>query len=91
MDIRYACPGEALVDRLKKLEYIDDSFPLDLLEHVQDLVAQMAAQFGDRVFADLPKLLKSGRTCSPSRPRRRSTCGCRGSTMCTSRPSRGAS
>jgi Alw26I/Eco31I/Esp3I family type II restriction endonuclease len=60
MDIRYAYPSSTLLSRIKKLDYIDESFPLDPLEHVTDLVSRLVDRFGDDAFNDLPKLFKTG-------------------------------
>lgn len=65
MDIRYAYPSYHLLRRIKKLNYIDESFPLDPLEHVTDLVARLVDRFGDQVFNDLPKLFKTSSIRSP--------------------------
>jgi len=59
LDIRYVYPSGVLLRRLRGLSYIDESFALDPLEHIRDLISRMVEQFGDRVFADLPNLLKS--------------------------------
>lgn len=58
LDIRYVYPSEILLRRVRALPYFDESFPLDPLEHVRDLISRMVEQFGDRVFSDLPALLK---------------------------------
>lgn len=65
MDIRYAYPSHHLLRRLRKLEYVDESFPLDPLEHISDLITRLVDKFGDRVFNDLPKLLKTGSARPP--------------------------
>lgn len=56
MDIRYVYPSGHLAARIGRLSYYDESFPLDPNEKVTDLVARLVEQFGQRVFADLPKL-----------------------------------
>lgn len=66
MDIRYAYPSRLLIKRLEKLPYVDESFPLDPLEHVTELVSRMVEQFGGEVFDDLPALLKTGSISVPS-------------------------
>lgn len=70
MDIRYAYPARLLLTRLSKLEYIDNSFPLDPLEHIMDLVPRLVEQFGERVFEDLPALLKASSVDGPRLPAR---------------------
>jgi len=57
MDIRYTYPSAVLLKRLFRLPYIDESFPLDSLEHILELVTRLVEQFGDRVFESLPALL----------------------------------
>jgi hypothetical protein len=68
MDIRYTYPTQTLSGRIQKLDYADESFPLDPLEHILDLVPRMAERFGDRIFADLPGLLKANGVEFPSLP-----------------------
>lgn len=60
MDIRYAYPSSRLLGRIKTLDYVDESFPLDPLEHVTDLVSRLVDRFGNDVFSDLPKLFNTG-------------------------------
>lgn len=57
MDIRYAYPSVTLLKRIGQLDFIDDSFPVDALEHITSLVTRMVEQFGDQAFAALPGLL----------------------------------
>lgn len=59
LDIRFVYPQKTFLDRIRKLPYIDDTFPLDGLEHVRDLVTRLVEQFGDPVFDDLPSLFKN--------------------------------
>lgn len=65
MSIQYAYPSGHLLNRLRKLPYVDDSFILDPLEHVTHLVSRMVEQFGDRVFDDLPHLFSTGPIVAP--------------------------
>lgn len=65
MDIRYAYPSSTLLRRVKGLDYIDESFPLDPLEHVTDLVSRLVDRFGDVVFKDLPKLFQTSSIKAP--------------------------
>ena len=59
LEIRYAYPSATLLRRIKRLKYVDESFPIDRLEHVTDLVSRLVDRFGTQVFNDLPKLLKT--------------------------------
>jgi Alw26I/Eco31I/Esp3I family type II restriction endonuclease len=59
MDIRYAYPNSNLIKRIQNLPYVDESFPLDELEHILELVPRMVEQLGNQVLNDLHKLLKS--------------------------------
>lgn len=68
MDIRYAYPNHHLFKRISSLSYFDPSFELSKTEHISDLVPRMVATFGDRVFADLPKLLKAKGAPAPNLP-----------------------
>jgi Alw26I/Eco31I/Esp3I family type II restriction endonuclease len=66
MNIRYAYPAYLLLKRIRQLDYIDESFPLDPLEHIRDLITRLVEQIGERVFDDLPTLLKAGSVTIPS-------------------------
>jgi Alw26I/Eco31I/Esp3I family type II restriction endonuclease len=68
MDIRYAYPAHHVITRIQKLEYVDDSFPLDRFEHISDLLTRMVERFGNRVFDDLPALLKANGVEFPRLP-----------------------
>lgn len=57
LEIAYAYPNEHLFGRLRKLPYIDDTFELSEVEHVCDLLARLDERFGEKIYADLPKLL----------------------------------
>lgn len=57
LDIAYAYPNRHLIGRLQRLPYVDESFPIDPLEHISSLVTRMVEQFGDSVFEELPALL----------------------------------
>lgn len=59
MDLRYVYPNVTLLKRISNLTYIDDSFPLSHLEHIESLVVRLVSQFGLVVFTDLPVLLKT--------------------------------
>lgn len=58
MDIRYAYPSDILLKRIGSLKYFDESFILDPLEHITNLIPRLLKQFGNQIFRDLPKLLK---------------------------------
>lgn len=58
MELRYAYPSSILLNRVKKLPYYVKSFKLDELEHIHELVKRLVAQFGERVYDDLPLLLQ---------------------------------
>ncbi len=68
LDIRYAYPRQPFIERLKQLDSVDDSFPIDPNEHICDLITRMVEQFGNRVFTDLPKLLNTGANRAPALP-----------------------
>lgn len=57
LEIAYAYPNEHLFRRIRKLPYIDETFPLSEVEHICDLLARLEEQFGSRIYNDLPKLL----------------------------------
>ena len=68
MDIRYAYPSATLIRRIEALSFIDDSFPVDPLEHITSLVIRLVEQFGDHVFACLPALLNTSSIKAPALP-----------------------
>jgi Alw26I/Eco31I/Esp3I family type II restriction endonuclease len=59
MDLRYAYPSSRLIKRIKRLDFIDDSFPVDPLEHITGLLGRLVEQFGDQALASLPVLLST--------------------------------
>ncbi|WP_438433659.1 Alw26I/Eco31I/Esp3I family type II restriction endonuclease [Gorillibacterium sp. sgz500922] len=59
MDIRYVYPNSKLLKRISKLEYFTSDFEVNELEHIDRLVIRLIKQFGARVFADLPNILKT--------------------------------
>lgn len=68
MDIRYAYPSSTLIHRIERLDFIDESFPVDPLEHITSLVTRLVERFGDRVFASLPALLGTSSVKVPDLP-----------------------
>lgn len=70
MDIRYAYPSATLLQRIERLEFVDESFPLDRLEHITSLVTRLVEQFGDQAFAALPRLLGTSSIKVPTLPQR---------------------
>lgn len=68
LNIRYVYPSRHLLARVRRLPYIDESFPLDPLEHVADLITRLVEQFGDFVFKDLPNLLRAKGIKVPNLP-----------------------
>lgn len=59
LDLRYAYPSHYLMRRIHKLEYVGEGFEVSRLEHITDLVARLVETFGERVFKDLPQILKA--------------------------------
>lgn len=59
MEIRYAYPREALLNRIRRLEYLEEDFRLDRLEHIADLVRRLHSCYGKRIMDDLPTLLRA--------------------------------
>lgn len=56
MEIAYAYPNEHFFQRLRKLQYIDDTFDLSEVEHISELLDRLHQKFGDKIFEDLPGL-----------------------------------
>lgn len=65
MELRYVYPSNAFLQRLKKIGYVDENFPIEKFEKITDLVIRLTKVFGDSVFADLPKLLKTSEISVP--------------------------
>lgn len=68
MDIRYAYPSATLVRRIERLDFVDESFPIDRLERITSLVTRMVEQFGDRALEALPALLNTAEIRVPDLP-----------------------
>ena len=66
MELKFAYPNEFLIQRLRKKGYVDETVPLEPYETLTDLVVRLVAMFGDGVFSDLPKLLKTGAILPPN-------------------------
>jgi len=65
MELRYVYPSNKLLKRLKKIGYVDENFPIEKFERITDLVTRLTEVFGDSVFADLPKLLRTSKISVP--------------------------
>lgn len=65
MDLRYVYPSKSLIQRIQKLSYVDDTFPINLFEDILILITRLVERFGDVVFLDLPIILKA-KAISPS-------------------------
>ena len=59
MEIRYAYPREAFLNRIRKLEYVTADFKFERLEHVAELIRHLHARYGKRILDDLPALLRA--------------------------------
>lgn len=59
MELRYAYPREALLNRIRKLEYMKEDFTFDRLEHVAELIRRLHSRYGKRILDDLPALLRA--------------------------------
>jgi Alw26I/Eco31I/Esp3I family type II restriction endonuclease len=68
MDIRYAYPNAILLKRIECLDFIDESFPVDPLEHITSFVTRLVEQFGDQAFVALPALLTTSSVKVPALP-----------------------
>ena len=68
MAIQYAYPSRILLKRIMGLSYYDESFALDSLEHIVSLITRLIEHFGERIYQDLPKLLKVSGFAIPALP-----------------------
>jgi Alw26I/Eco31I/Esp3I family type II restriction endonuclease len=66
LDLRYSYPSVILQNRIRKLPFYDDTFVLDPLEHITDLVVRLAERYGNPAVASLPFILKAKGVVIPS-------------------------
>jgi Alw26I/Eco31I/Esp3I family type II restriction endonuclease len=59
MDLRYCYPSSILLNRLKKLDYINEDFFFDKSEKITDLFSRLYDLFGDQVLTSFPDLLRT--------------------------------
>jgi Alw26I/Eco31I/Esp3I family type II restriction endonuclease len=59
MELRSVYPSENLIKRILGLSYVCDTFSIDSFENIESLITRLASRFGDRVFSDIPTLLKT--------------------------------
>lgn len=59
MDLRYAYPSKILIQRLTKLDYIDNDFEFSPIEHIHDLLIRLFDMYGSKIFEDLPYILRA--------------------------------
>jgi Alw26I/Eco31I/Esp3I family type II restriction endonuclease len=59
MEIRYAYPRDLLLNRIRKLSYVEADFKLDRLEHIVALVGRLHGQYGRKILDDLPIVLRA--------------------------------
>jgi len=57
--IAYCYPNSHLINKIRKLPYINDSFELYNTEHICDLISRMQSLYGNTIFKDLPNLLST--------------------------------
>lgn len=66
MELRYVYPSNTFLERLKKVGYVDESFPLEPFERIGDLVTRLVEVLGDSIFSNLPGLLRTSQISPPS-------------------------
>jgi len=66
MELRYIYPSNTLLQRLKKIGYVDENFPIEPFERITDLVTRLVEIFGDSVLLNLPDLLQTSEISPPS-------------------------
>jgi Alw26I/Eco31I/Esp3I family type II restriction endonuclease len=65
MELRYIYPSSTFLKRLKKIDYINESFILEPFEGITDLVTRLVAIFGDPFFSDISSLLRTSDISPP--------------------------
>ncbi|WP_350343256.1 Alw26I/Eco31I/Esp3I family type II restriction endonuclease [Proteinivorax tanatarense] len=58
MDIRYSYLSSNFIKRVRKLDYVDDTFEISDLTHVLDFIVSFYDTYGAQIFDDLPVLFK---------------------------------
>jgi Alw26I/Eco31I/Esp3I family type II restriction endonuclease len=66
MELRYVYPSNILLERLKKVGYVDESFPIEAFERIADLVTRLVEVLGDSVFSNFPDILRTSEISPPS-------------------------
>ncbi|HDS5071776.1 TPA: Alw26I/Eco31I/Esp3I family type II restriction endonuclease, partial [Escherichia coli] len=59
MELSYSYPNEHFFSRVRKLNYIDETFELSQNEHIVDLLTRLDDRFGERIYLDLPHLFST--------------------------------
>lgn len=59
LEIRYAYPRDLLLNRIRRLSYVESDFKLDRLEHILALVGRLHGQYGRKILDDLPVVLRA--------------------------------
>ncbi|MBE0540836.1 MAG: Alw26I/Eco31I/Esp3I family type II restriction endonuclease [Verrucomicrobia bacterium] len=66
LEIRYAYPRDLLLNRIRKLSYVESDFTLDRLEHIAALIGRLHGQYGRKILEDLPVVLRASGVNPPS-------------------------
>jgi Alw26I/Eco31I/Esp3I family type II restriction endonuclease len=66
IELRYVYPSNILLQRLTKVGYVDESFPIEPFERIADLVTRLVEVLGDSVFSNLPDILRTSEILPPS-------------------------
>jgi len=65
MDLRYSYANKNLIRRIQNLSYFDKSFTIEYPEHILSLIKRLFEMYGNRIFEDLPALLKTSSIETP--------------------------
>lgn len=68
MELSYSYPNEHFFSRVKKLNYIDETFELSQNEHIVDLLTRLDDRFGEKIYSDLSYLFSTKFITTPEQP-----------------------
>ncbi|MFO0572649.1 MAG: Alw26I/Eco31I/Esp3I family type II restriction endonuclease [Polyangia bacterium] len=66
LELRYVYPQARFLAKVKKLRFVNESFPVDPLEPVGSLVARLVGEYGDAAVAAMPRLFATPQVALPS-------------------------
>jgi Alw26I/Eco31I/Esp3I family type II restriction endonuclease len=59
-------PRDLLLNRIRKLSYVESDFKLDRLEHIAALIGRLHAQYSRKILADMPLVVQASGVNPPT-------------------------